>query len=190
MKWKIALLLSAAIFFSLVLLPRETLPSKESESSHASSVDPVVRFVAAGTAGFSFMPESDNGGDISWSPAFGLGAELSLASAGLTPIFQAGYYIQNRHWFHSIPVDIGGRYVWKRKIISVYLSGGASLFLIDKKVEDLSGETTSDWEVNPLVYIDRGTRFMFKRHLGIDIRFEWRTYAMVNMIGLKIGLAI
>jgi len=126
---------------------------------------------------------------MTWSYAAGVSAELSLADAGLTPAFQAGYLVINDLWFHAIPVDIVGRFVWNRGRLDAYLSGGMSVFIYDQKVENDVGKVSGDWEVTPLIYFDLGTRIMFRKHLGIDIRLEYRTYIVINVIGLRVGLA-
>lgn len=150
---------------------------------------PIVRFLVAAGGGASYMADLDESG-TQWSYAVGLSAELSLAGPGLTPLLQAGYLFQNTQWFHAIPVDIGGRYVWIRGKVLAYVSGGMNVFTFDKKTEDDEGEIHHNWEVTPLVYIDLGTRLMFKRHIGLEIRLEYRTYIVNNIIGLRIGIAI
>jgi len=189
MKFSPKAFLSAIAFISFFYIPHEAFASKADELTLSAEFDPVIRFLVAGTAGASSMTRQGDD-NVSWSYAVGMSAEISLAGAGLTPILQAGYFFQNKQWFHSIPVDIGGRYVWTRGKFDTYASGGMSLFVADEKFEDESGETTGDWEVAPLVYIDLGTRIMFKRHIGLEVRVEYRTYVVMNIIGLKLGLAI
>jgi hypothetical protein len=150
---------------------------------------PIVRFLVAGTGGACYMADLDESG-TQWSYAVGVSAELSLAGPGLTPLLQGGYFFQNSQWFHAIPVDIGGRYAWMRGKVLAYVSGGMSVLTFDKKKEKEGGGTGHDWEVTPLIYIDLGTRLMFKRHIGLEIRLEYRTYIVNNILGLKIGIAI
>jgi hypothetical protein len=194
----------SVFFFALLAASDPARASGEEEEGGKKSADegekgdelklppeppPIVRVLVAGMGGACYMADLDESG-TQWSYAAGVSAELSLAGPGLTPLLQAGYFFQNTQWFHAIPVDIGGRYAWIRGKVLAYVSGGMSVFTFDKKKEGPDGETDHDWEVTPLVYIDLGTRLMFKRHVGLEIRLEYRTYIVNNIIGLKIGIAI
>jgi len=148
---------------------------------------PIVRLVVGGTGGGALLKEND---ESRWSWAAGAGLELSLAATGLSPLLQAGYLATNELWHHALPVDVGGRYLWDFGMAHPYVSAGMSVFIMDKKTEDAAGATQEDWEVYPLVYFDAGVRLMFKRHLGLELRAEVRTYVVTTVIGLKIGLAI
>lgn len=150
-------------------------------------VQPVMRFVFGGTVATASMGEEAKRW---WAPAFGVSAEISLAGGGLIPVFQMGYFTENSQWFHLVPVDIAGRYLWDRGKFKGYITGGMSLLVEDEKKNTDTGQHAGDWEVSPVVFTDIGVRYMFRRHFGIEIRVEYRTYIVVNMIGLKIGLAI
>ncbi len=151
---------------------------------------PQARFVVASAVGASYMTEGNDDDPVTWSYAVGIGAELSLAAPGLSPVFQASYFLTNDHWHHMIPIDIGGRYMWKRGKIDAYISGGMSILVIDRKARDDLGETIHDWEVNPVIYADVGLRIMFKRNFGIEIRLEGRSYIVTNMVGLRLGITM
>jgi hypothetical protein len=177
------------IFLSAEAMPCRAASPREAGPSSRDLSDPIVRFVVGAVGGASEMTmEGDN--DTSWSYAAGALAEMSLAAPGLTPILQAGYLVENKHWFHSIPIDIGGRFVWKKGMLGAYLSGGLSVFVMDKKVNDPTGGSTGDWAVSPLVYLDLGTRIMFRRHFGLEIRFEYRTYIVINVLSFMAGFAL
>ena len=180
-------LAAAGALLAVLTIPCRALSAKE-EDPIVMEPPPILRTIVAAVGGGSSMSESIDSG-VTWSYAVGFSAELSLAGAGLTPAFQAGYLVPNTQWYHAIPLDIAGRYVWNRGRLDAYLSGGMSVFIFDKKVEDDEGKVSGDWEVTPLVYIDLGTRIMFRKHLGIEIRLEYRTYVVVNIIGLRVGLA-
>jgi hypothetical protein len=153
------------IFLSAEAIPCRAASPREAGPSSRDLSDPIVRFVVGAVGGASEMTmEGDN--DTSWSYAAGALAEMSLAAPGLTPILQAGY------------------------LVGAYLSGGLSVFVMDKKVNDPTGGSTGDWAVSPLVYLDLGTRIMFRRHFGLEIRFEYRTYIVVNVLSFMAGFAL
>ena len=151
---------------------------------------PQARFVVASIVGASYMPKGNADDPVTWSYAVGIGAELSLAAPGLSPVFQVSYFLINDHWHHMLPIDIGGRYMWKRGRIDAYISGGMSILVIDRKARDDLGEIIHDWEVNPVIFADVGMRIMFNRHFGIEIRLEGRSYIVTNMIGLRLGITM
>ena len=180
-------LVAAIALLAILTVPRRSLSAKE-EDPVLIEPPPILRYLVGALGGGSEMSESIGSG-VTWSYAVGVNAELSLAGAGLTPAFQAGYLVPNTHWYHAIPVDIAGRYVWNRGRLDTYLSGGMSVFIYDRKIEDDDGKVSGDWEVTPLIYFDLGTRIMFMKHLGIEIRLEYRTYVVINVLGLRVGLA-
>jgi hypothetical protein len=180
-------LVAAIALLAVLTVPCRSLSAKE-EDPVLIEPPPILRYLVGALGGGSSMSESIDSG-VTWSYAVGFSAELSLADAGLTPAFQAGYLVPNTQWYHAIPLDIAGRYVWNRGRLDAYLSGGMSVFIYDRKIENDDGKVIGDWEVTPLIYLDLGTRIMFMKHLGIEIRLEVRTYIVINVIGLRVGLA-
>ena len=162
--------------------------SQEKKTKVRYRVDRIMRFVFGITAGGSEM--TIEGEDSpSWSYVVGVEGEMTLASPGLTPVLRAGYLIQNNHFKHAIPVDIAGRYFWKGERTGAFISIGMSLFTGNRKIKNTDGETDYNWEINPLVYLDSGMRFMFKPDIGLDIRIEYRTYIVINVLSLMVGVA-
>jgi hypothetical protein len=183
--------LLAGCMLTLLLLGSvdKVFPSDDHDIKTEKPKDPLVCFVVSGIAGAALMSESDGiEGKAGWY-IFGSSAELSLASAGLSPFLQIGYLAANKYWHHLVPIEFGGRYAWRRGGFFVFLSGGMSLLAIDKKTNEESAEQFSNgWEVVPVIYMDVGSRLMIKRHFGFDLRFVWRTYAVINLVAMQGGL--
>ncbi len=146
-----------------------------------------LRFTVSGTSALTALIDADK----IWGFSFGGSVGMTKSGPGLGGFLQIGYLSHSNHWEHAIPIDFGGQYRWGSHVKSFVVSGGMSFIALEPRkgsqTEGIFSLGTS-WQVVPLIYADVGGRIMLHPAVGLDFKFETRTYWAVNVFSLKVSL--